>query len=240
MGEFRHVQGGSIPIRAETSIVEVPLAAKIARNGSTEWMDTAARSEETFAESSTSARLLAPDRRSVILGLSAQRSIGKALTRANPLRTEWREIEKRFAAKSSSNERLMRLRVKSGKNALDGYALFEAIRNRNAVLTNSALWSLLLEWFKSEGGGLQKIFRPISERLQDGPFCVTNGRNRFSPQIETTPFSNWQNWRLWPLPDLDIPVETESTPAETDLLALQARTICDFGQIFTGRPPTPL
>jgi len=239
MGEFRHVQG-SIPIRVETSIAEVPLAAKIDREGTTEWMGTASRSEEVFAESSGAMGVLAPDRRGVSLGLSAQRHITTALIRLRQLQPEWKVIAKRFSAQRNSDERLMRLRAKSGSHTIDGYALFQAIRDRDVALAKSPLWSLLLEWFKAEGGVLQKISRPLPDRrldgliLRDGPFRVIKEWNRFSPKIEKTPFPTWPGRQKWPLPVPDISAEEESALPEVDLF--DPETLTHTGKVIYGTP----
>lgn len=227
MGEFRHAQG-SIPIRVDASIAEVPLSAKKDRQGTTEWMDKASRSEEVFAEPAAGMGWRGPESRSISLGLSAQRSLTKVLTRSRELQSEWKAIQTRFSTKGDSNERLMRLRAKNGRNVLDGYALFQAIRGRDVALAESSLWDVLVTWFKSEGGVLSnKTRRQPARRLnddivaRDGRFRVIKDWNPISPEIDRVRFPNWpgrRNWPLpWPFPVPDIAVEEETALPEADL-----------------------
>lgn len=227
MGEFRHVQG-SIPIRAETEIIEVPLSAKVDHEGNTKWMDAAVRGDEVFAESSGSMRLLAPERRRINLGLSAQRSVKRALIRTikpqtDWLQTEWKEIQKRFAAKRNSGERLMRLRAKSGKIVLDGYALFLAISNRDVKLTESLLWRVLFDWFKTEGGVLRKK-----------PLRVLDWQYQFPPNFKNIPFPKLDVWRKWPLPIPvpNIPIKDVAAAPKPDLF--NPETLTHVGKVIYG------
>ena len=228
MGEFRHLQGG-LPIRAEATIVEIPLTATTDAQGTSEVLEPGSRTDEALAEPSMLSRADAPNRSSLRLGLSASRHIREAVAREPNLKSAQRKIEDSFSLGSESNQRVVRLRSKSGVSTFDGGALYAAIRDRDPELSHSPLWPALVDWFLAEGGNLRSPtrFDPMGWAGFNYVFRFDDWFRGRMPPIRVPPIAF-----PFPRPDAETESDQLSPVPEADLF--ESESFSHTGEIIFG------